>query len=93
MASRGLFNLAVERLVQGISSRKRFRKPINYDGEVTTEKRRALALSLLEYMAARHDAMLQRSTLEVYHALTDCVGSCLVEYHSRRRRVGSFASR
>jgi DNA helicase-2/ATP-dependent DNA helicase PcrA len=77
LALRGLFDLAVQRLVQGISSRKRFRAPIRYEREVTIEKRRALALSLLKYMVSQHAAMLQRSTLEVYRSLTEFVGTCL----------------
>ena len=77
LALRGLFDLAVQRLVQGISSRKRFRPPIKYDGDVTIEKRRAVALSLLEYAFTNHAAMLRRSTLEVYRMLTDCVATGL----------------
>lgn len=90
LASRGLFDLAVQRLVQGISSRRRFRKPINYDGDVTTEKRRALALSLLQYMVSRKDTMLRSSTLDVYHALTDCVGSCLDGVSLTKATRGKF---
>jgi DNA helicase-2/ATP-dependent DNA helicase PcrA len=77
LALRRLFDLAVQRLVQGISSRKRFRAPIKYEGEVTIEKRRAVALSLLEYMVSQNAVILQRSTLEVYRSLTDFVGSCI----------------
>jgi len=77
LALRGLFDLAVQRLVQGISSRKRFRPPMKYNGEVTIEKRRAVALSVLEHAVVNHAAMLQRSTLEVYRALTDSMGNCL----------------
>ncbi|HMO16344.1 MAG TPA: ATP-dependent helicase [Pirellulaceae bacterium] len=77
LALRGLFDLAVQRLVQGISSKKRFRPPLKYDGNVTIEKRRAVSLSFLEYAISNHEAMLQKSTLEVYRCLTDVVGTCL----------------
>lgn len=90
LALRGLFDLAVQRLVQGISSRKRFRPPMKYDGEVTIEKRRAVALSLLEHAVANHEVMLQRSTLEVYRALTDCAGTCLDGLSLTRATRGKF---
>jgi len=90
LASRGLFDLAVQRLVNGISSRRRFRKPINYVGDVTTEKRRSLALSLLEFMISQHTTLLQRSTLEVYHALTDFVVSCLDGVSLTKATRGKF---
>ncbi len=90
LALRGLYDLAVQRLVQGISSRKRFRPPMKYDGEVTIEKRRAVALSLLEHLVANHAAMLQRSTLEVYRALTDCVGTCLEGLSLTKATRGKF---
>lgn len=90
LALRGLFDLAVQRLVQGISSRKRFRPPMKYDGEVTIEKRRAVALSLLEHAVANHAAMLRRSTLEVYRALTDCVGTCLDGLSLTKATRGKF---
>jgi|694.fasta_scaffold68066_2 DNA helicase-2/ATP-dependent DNA helicase PcrA len=90
LALRGLFDLAVRRLVQGISSRKRFRPPMKYDGEVTIEKRRAVALSLLEHAVANHEAMVQLSTLEVYRAFTDYAGNCLDGLSLTRATRGKF---
>ena len=90
LALRGLYDLAVQRLVQGISSRKRFRTPIKYGGEVTIEKRRALALSLLEYMVSQHAVMLQRSTLEVYRSLTEFVCTCLDGLSLTKATRGKF---
>ena len=90
LALRGLFDLSVQRLVQGISSRKRFRPPMKYNGEVTIEKRRAVALSLLEHAVANHEAMVQRSTLEVYRAFTDYAGNCLDGLSLTRATRGKF---
>lgn len=93
LALRGLYDLAVQRLIQGISSRKRFRAPIKYGGEVTIEKRRALALSLLEYMVSQHNAMLQKSALDVYRSLTEFVGSCLDGISLTKATRGKFCDR
>ncbi len=63
---------------------------MKYEGEVTIEKRRAVALSLLEHAVASHATMLQRSTLEVYRALTDCVGTCLDGLSLTKATRGKF---
>jgi DNA helicase-2/ATP-dependent DNA helicase PcrA len=90
LALRGLFDIAVQRLVQGISSRKGFRPPLKYDGEMTIEKRRAVALSLLEHAVANHTAMLPRSTLDVYRDFTDVVGGCLEGLSLTKATRGKF---
>jgi len=93
LALRGLYDLAVQRIVQAVSSRRRFRAPIKYDAEVTIEKRRAFALSLLEFMVAQHAEMLQRSTLEVYRYITEHVGSCLDGLSVTKATRGKFCDR
>ncbi len=50
---------------------------MKYDGEVTIEKRRSVALSLLEYMVNQHVQMITASTLDVYRGLVQNVGACL----------------
>lgn len=77
LALRGFFDLAVQGLVRSISSRRRFRSPMKYDAEVTIEKRRSVALSLLEFMVNQHEEMIIASTLEVYRALVEHIGTCL----------------
>lgn len=77
LAQRGMYDLAIQRLVQSISSRKRFRSPLKYEAEVTIEKRRAVALSLLEFMVNRHADMITTSILDVYNELVGHIGTCL----------------
>ena len=90
LAQRGLFDLAVQRLVQAISSRKRFRNPMKYDAEVTIEKRRSVALSLLEYMVNQHAEMITLPTLDVYRALVDYVDACLDGLSLPKAQRGKF---
>ena len=91
LAQRGLFDLAVQQLVQSISSRKKFRSPLKYDNEVTIEKRRAAALQLLEYMTAQHASLLAQSVLDVYRALVDFVPGCLQGLSLTSVRSGKFS--
>jgi DNA helicase-2/ATP-dependent DNA helicase PcrA len=77
LAQRQFFDIAIQRLIQGISSRARFREPLQFQGDVHVVSRRSLALSLLEYMLAHHDRMLTRTVLEVYKDLETHVVTCL----------------
>jgi DNA helicase II / ATP-dependent DNA helicase PcrA len=61
-----LFDLAIGRLLQGISSRNGFRKPIDFAGDTTLTLRRSLALSILEHLLTKHAEMLGKTTLDFY---------------------------
>jgi DNA helicase-2/ATP-dependent DNA helicase PcrA len=69
LSQQRLFDTAIQRLVQGVSTRDHFRKPMNYKGTVTVEVRRSLALSLLEHVLSRHDALLGLTALDLYDTL------------------------
>lgn len=69
LAQRRFYDIAIQRLVQVISSRRRFRDPLHYDGEVHIVRRRSVALSLLQCMISRHDQFLTYTVLDVYKAL------------------------
>lgn len=77
LAQRRFYDIAVKRLVQGISSRSRFREPIQFDGDVHLENRHSLALTLLEYMMTRHSETAAKSVLDVYKELESHVAACL----------------
>lgn len=53
---------------------------------------RALALSLLEFMVSQHETMIERSTLEVYQALTDCVAASLDGISLAKATRGKFCN-
>jgi DNA helicase-2/ATP-dependent DNA helicase PcrA len=77
LAQRRFYDIAVQRLVLGISSRSRFREPLQFDGEVHLVRRRSLALSILEFMMTRHDDVLTKCVLDVYRQLETHVLNCL----------------
>ena len=77
LAQRRLYDLAIQRLVQGISSRHGFRKPLSYVGAVDLAVRRSLALALLEYIVGQHEYLLSRTALDFYNALREHVPQCL----------------
>ncbi len=90
LARRGLFDLAVQRLVQAISSRKHFRSPIKCDKEVNIELRRGVSLSFLEFMVTQHELFITKSTLEVYAALVEYAKLCLDGFSLRKAVKGKF---
>ena len=63
---------------------------MKYDAEVTIEKRRSVALSLLEYMVNQHAEMITVSTLDVYRALVEHVGTCLDGLSLPKAQRGKF---
>jgi DNA helicase-2/ATP-dependent DNA helicase PcrA len=90
LARRGLFDVAIQELVKAISSRKAFRAPLKHADSITMTSRRAVALSLIEYMAAKHDEMARWTTLEVYRGLTDHVPTCLAGLSMTKATKGMF---
>ena len=77
LAQRRFYDIAIQRLVRGISSRSRFREPLQFDGEIHLVCRRSLALSLLEFMMTRHAEAVTKSVLAVYKELETHVMTCL----------------
>ena len=73
LSQRAFFDIAMQRLVRGISSRSKFRDPLQFNGEVTLVNRRSLALSLVEFMMTRHDEFAATTTLDVYRAIEEHV--------------------
>lgn len=96
LAKRQLFDVAIQRLVQGISTRNGFRAPLKYDGTVHLTTRRSLALSLLEFMIREHDAFLSAPVLDVYNALkvhvTTCIDGLKLTAVQTGRKFGTAAS-
>ena len=77
LAQRRLFDLAISRLLQGISSRNGFRKPLDFSGKITLTMRRSLALSVLEHLLPMHTELLGKTTLDFYEALRAYVPGCV----------------
>ena len=77
LAQRGFYDLSIQRLVRGISTRDRFRDPFKFEGKMSTVNRRSLALSLLEFMTTHHGSFQLKSALDVYKSLTEYVPKCL----------------
>lgn len=77
LAQRGLYDIAIQRLVQGLSSRRGFRDPLQYAGTIDLVVRRSLALSLLEHVISLHERLLDQSALDFYNALHAQVPKCV----------------
>ncbi len=90
LAQRHFYDIAIQRLVQGISSRNRFRDPLQFEGDVLLVSRRSLALLLLEFMLTRHDEMMSKSVLEVYKELESHIVTCLPGMTLTAARRGKF---
>jgi DNA helicase II / ATP-dependent DNA helicase PcrA len=73
LAQRKLFDVAVQTIVNGISSRSGFRKPIAYDGIVDLTVRRSLALAILEHLIAKCGGLMAGSAFDLYQALSTFV--------------------
>lgn len=76
LAHRRLFDSAIQRLVQGLSSRRGFRKPINYDGAVDMTVRRNVAVMLLEHLLKKHDELLALTALDFYNEILGHLPGC-----------------
>ncbi len=90
LAQRGLFDLSIQRLVQGLSSRRGFRDPLIYAGTVDMVARRSVALSILEFLVGSHDHVLPLSVLDVYGLLQARVPTSLYGLRLKAIRAGSF---
>ncbi len=77
LAQRQLYDIAIQRLVRGISSRNGFRKPITYDGTISITNRRAVALSLLTHALQRHNELAGKTALDFYNMALECAPKCL----------------
>lgn len=76
LALRGFCDLAVQRLIHGICSRRGFRKPFTYDGTADVMAKRNAALFLLELAMKRQEQMLGQTALEFYQLLMVEVSKC-----------------
>jgi DNA helicase-2/ATP-dependent DNA helicase PcrA len=90
LAQRRFYDIAIQRLLQAISSRNGFRDPLGFNGNVHLTNRRSLALSLIEFMLTRHVEFLTMSALEVYNAVQQHVPTCLEGLTLPAVRAGKF---
>jgi DNA helicase-2/ATP-dependent DNA helicase PcrA len=90
LAQRGIFDVAVHRLVQGLSSRHGFRKPIAFDGPVDITMRRSVALMILEHLLAKHQELLAQTALDFYNTLFAYLPICLEGMSLPAVRAGKF---
>lgn len=90
LAQRRFFDIAMQRLVQGISSRKGFREPLQFDQPVDLVMRRSLALSLLEHLVHSHDGLLNKTALDVYNSVSDHAPKCLKGLKLKGVKAGKF---
>jgi DNA helicase II / ATP-dependent DNA helicase PcrA len=90
LAHRQLFDLAVQRIIYGLSSRRAFRKPLTYDGPIDITVRRSLALSILEHLIGQHARLLSASALDFYNTLFDYLPTCLDGMKLSAVRSGRF---
>ncbi|MBI5531769.1 MAG: ATP-dependent helicase [Deltaproteobacteria bacterium] len=88
LAQRGLFDLSIQRLVQGLSSRRGFRDPLIYAGTVDMVARRSVSLSILELLVGRRDDMLPLSVLDVYGLLQARVPTSLYGLRLKAAKAG-----
>lgn len=73
LAKRGFFDSSIRRLVRGISTRNKFRLPLEYPHEVTTLFRRSLALSLLEFMVKNEVELADLTCLDAFLLVRDFI--------------------
>jgi len=90
LAKRRFFDVAVQKLVQGTSTRRKYREPLKHTGEVDLIGRRSLALCLLEFMMTHHDEFETQSVLEVYRTLEVHVAENLVGFALTAAKRGKF---
>lgn len=90
LAQRHFYDIAVQRLVQGISSRSRFRDPLQFGGEVQVSCRRSLALMLIECLLSRHAELQTSSVLELYKTLEALVPTFLPGMKLKAATRGKF---
>jgi DNA helicase II / ATP-dependent DNA helicase PcrA len=76
LAQRRIFDVAVQRLVQGLSSRQGFRKPISYEGLVDMTLRRNVAIMVLEHLLRKHDELLGLTALDLYNIVLAHLPTC-----------------
>lgn len=90
LAQRQFYDIAIQRLVQGISTRSRFREPLQFNGDIDIVARRSLALLLLEFFISKHDELLQASLLDVYKSLESHIPNCLPGLKLKPTRKSKF---
>lgn len=90
LAQRRFYDISIQRLVQGLSSRKGFREPLQFEGEINLVQRRSLALSLLEFMMSQHDDFQSKTALDVYNAIQAFVSRCMTGLKMTAVRAGKF---
>lgn len=76
LAHRRLFDTAIQRLVQGLSSRRSFRDPIKYAGSMDMKLRRNVAIRILEHLLTKHEELLTRTTLDFYNCILSHLPGC-----------------
>ena len=89
-ARRDLFDLAIQRYVQGLSSRRAFRKPLSYSGPVDIVVRRSVSLALLHELLRDHEEMLSKSVLDFYNQIHASVPQCLTNLKLQAVKTGEF---
>ena len=66
LANREFFDTAIRRLIRGVSTRTKLRKPFAYSLEVTTLFRRSFSLSLLEFMIHHESELADLTCLDAF---------------------------
>jgi DNA helicase II / ATP-dependent DNA helicase PcrA len=92
LAHRQLFDLAVQRIVHGLSNRIAFRKPLTYDGPIDVTVRRSFALSILEHLMDQHARLLSATALDFYNTLFEYLPTCLDGIRLPAVRGGKFGN-
>ncbi|MBL8813940.1 MAG: ATP-dependent helicase [Planctomycetaceae bacterium] len=87
---RGIYDTAVQRLVQGISSRNGFRDPLQFTPAVDIVLRRSVAMSLLQYLVSNHAELNALSTYTVYERLVAQVPGFADGLRLKAVRAGAF---
>jgi len=93
LACQEQYELAMRTLLRALPVRKgRFRKPITYGDEATDLRRRALAVSLLEFLVTHHGELASETLLCAYEKITDAMSKGLPGSRLTGIRDGRFKS-
>ena len=93
LAIHGQYELAMRTLLRGCGTRKgQFRKPIKCDTEGTDLRRRALAVSVLEFLVTHHDELVEETLAVAYGQIGAVMSRTLSGLTLTGVRPGGFKS-
>ncbi len=90
LARQGMYDIAIQGLMKGITKRGGFRNPLRFDGDANIVARRSVAFRLLEQFSEKHTELVTGTAEGFYAAISEMLPGCLSGLSVPGVRAGKF---